>query len=628
MSMSTPNGGGAITTPAGRWAQVNPALSEILGYTQEELLGLDFRAITHPDDLEPNLDLFRRVLAGEADGYQLEKRFVHKQGHLVWVALNAVGVRDETGALLYFVVQMQDITQRRAAEAALRESEARFRSAFDDAAIGMAITSPEGRWLRVNRALCDALGYTADELLAFTFDRVTHPDDVAVSRELLQRILAGEIARGQLQKRYIHKQGHVVWIALNVVLVRDPAGTPLYFLAQMQDVSARTALEAQLRQAQKMEAVGQLAGGIAHDFNNLLTAILTHSQFLLSELAEGPARQDAAEIQQTAERAAALTRQLLAFSRKEVAQRGPLDLNAVVTETEQMLRRTLGTNIRLEADLAPRPGAVLANRGQLEQVLVNLAINSRDAMPGGGSLTLRTREVVVDQAAARSQPGLSPGAYTTLAVEDTGTGIAPELQERIFEPFFTTKPVGQGTGLGLSTVYGIVKQWGGYIALESAPGRGTIFTIYLPRPAGAPQSPGATVAERRPSGSEALTGTETILVVEDEPAVRRALQRILTRHGYKVLEAQNGAEALQVLAHASGPIDLVLTDLVMPEMGGRELIATLYAGAEPPKILAMSGYESQAQVQGEPLPGGTPFVPKPFTVDGVLEAVRAALATH
>ncbi|HEU4647927.1 MAG TPA: PAS domain S-box protein [Gemmatimonadales bacterium] len=633
MAPSSANGGGAITTPAGRWAQVNPALSEILGYTQEELLGLDFRAVIHPDDIEPNLELFQRVLAGEADGYQLEKRFIHKQGHLVWVTLNAVAVRDEAGALRYFVVQMQDITERRATEAALRESEARFRIAFDDAAIGMAITNPDGRWLRVNRALCDALGYSADELVASSFEAVTHPDDLAASREILRALLAGEIDRGQLEKRYLHKQGHVVRMVLNIVLARDAAGMPLYFLVQFQDITERTALEAQLRQAQKMDAVGQLAGGIAHDFNNLLTAILTHSQFLLGDLPEGPARQDAAVIRETAERAARLTRQLLAFSRKEDVKPGPLDLNLVVTEMERMLGRILGNSVRVHAELAPELGAVLAHRGQLEQILVNLALNARDAMPLGGSLTLRTGDVVVDDATARAHPGLAPGPYTALTVEDTGVGIPPELHGRIFEPFFTTKPVGEGTGLGLSTVYGIVRQWSGYIAVESAPGRGTTFTIYLPKRAsgggggggGAPEPP-ADAAEQRPASSGPLLGSETILVVEDEPMVRRALRRILTRHGYTVLEAQHGVEALQVLHHeATGPIDLVLTDLVMPEMGGRELIAALHAEPEPPKILAMSGYDMQTQLRGEPLPGGTPFLSKPFTVDAVLQAVRAAL---
>ncbi|HEU4589125.1 MAG TPA: PAS domain S-box protein [Gemmatimonadales bacterium] len=630
MPTSPASSGGAITTPTGQWVQVNPALTEILGYTQDELVGLDFRAITHPDDLEPNLDLFSRVLAGQADGYQLEKRFIHKQGHLVWVTLNALAVRDEAGGLRYFVVQMQDITERRATEAALRESEARFRIAFDEAAIGMTITNPEGRWLRVNRALCEALGYSEEQLIGSSFEVVTHSDDLAASRELLRGLLAGEIERGQIEKRYIHRDGHVVWMALNIVLVRDGGGRPQYFLVQMQDVTERAALEAQLRQAQKMEAVGQLAGGIAHDFNNLLTAILTHSQFLLGELAEGPARQDAAVIRETAERAAGLTRQLLAFSRKEDVQPGPLDLNAVVAATEQMLGRLLGSGIRVSADLAPALGPVLAHSGQLEQVLMNLALNARDAMPRGGALTLRTRAVVVDEPTARAHPGLAAGRYAVLTVDDIGVGIPPELQGRIFEPFFTTKPVGQGTGLGLSTVYGIVKQWGGYIAVESAPGRGSTFTIYLPSyrptPARAPEPAAAAAAdEGGPGGGGTLSGSETILVVEDEPMVRRALRRILARHGYTVLEAEHGADALRLIREATAPIDLVLTDLVMPEMGGRALIAALAAEPESPTILAMSGYEMQTALSGEPLPAGTPFVAKPFTVDAMLTAVRAAL---
>ncbi len=604
---------------SGRWLRVNQSFCRIVGRSEAELRGLTFRDITHPDDLETSLAHVQSLLAGEIDSYTLEKRYLHRDGQAVWVQLSVSLVR----ATLHLIVQVQDITERKRTEAALRASEVRLaasqqrlRSLVDHNVDCVMSVDLAGRLVTANPACETMFGCQPGEMLGQSFAQLVAPEHLEATLEHFRRAVAG--TPQTYESGGIHKSGRRIEVlANNVPIIVD--GQVVGVFGVVKDVTEQRSLQAQLRQAQKMEAVGRLAGGIAHDFNNLLTAILMHSEFLLGELAEGPGREDAEVVHQTAERAAALTRQLLAFSRKQVIQPRLVDLNAVVRETQSMLRRTLDDRITLEPDLGDI-GSVLADPGQLEQVLVNLAVNARDAMPEGGTLTLRTRNVILDEAFVRRNRGLRPGAYVTLAVEDTGVGIPPELQARIFEPFFTTKPVGQGTGLGLATVYGIVKQWGGYTAVESVPGEGATFTIYLPRQEGAtPQPEGSEVAERLP------TGTETVLVVEDEAAVRSSIRRILTRQGYTVIEARHGADALRVIDEATERIDLVLTDLVMPEMGGRELIAEFRARSTGSRILVMSGYDKEAAMRGEALPAGTPFLEKPFTVDGLLRGVRAAL---
>ena len=380
--------------------------------------------------------------------------------------------------------------------------------------------------------------------------------------------------------------------------------------------------EEQLRQAQKMEAVGRLAGGVAHDFNNLLMVMRGYGELLLNRLdANDPLRRNAEEIQEAAKRATALTQQLLAFSRKQVLQPKVLELNAVVTEVEKMLRRLIGEDIELAATLDLALGRVKADPGQIEQIILNPAVNARDAMPQGGRLTLKTSNVTLDQAYARQHRGARPGPHVLLAVSDTGVGMDAETQSHIFEPFFTTKDAGKGTGLGLSTVYGIVKQSGGTIWVESAPGRGTTFEIYLP------------LVEKVAAGGElhpALPapppgGTETILVVEDEMSVRRLAAEFLGSNGHTVLEAQDGGEALQVCEEHRGPIHLLITDVVMPGMSGRELAVRL-AGRRPEmKVIYMSGYTDDAIVQHGVLEEGIPFLQKPFSLDALARIVREGL---
>ncbi|HEY1178936.1 MAG TPA: ATP-binding protein, partial [Phytomonospora sp.] len=415
------------------------------------------------------------------------------------------------------------------------------------------------------------------------------------------------------------------WVLASLNRIGDDADgrAPLAYVAT--DITERKQLEEQFRQAQKMEAVGQLAGGVAHDFNNLLAVMTSYTGMLLADLpADDPARADLEEIRRAAERAAGLTRQLLAFSRQQVLQPRILDVNAVVRDLEKMLARVLREDVRLETALTPTLGRVHADPGQLEQVIVNLAVNARDAMPAGGMLTIETADVELDEAYCRARADVTPGPYVMLAVSDTGVGMDAATQARIFEPFFTTKDVGKGTGLGLSTVYGIVKQSGGHVAVYSEPGLGTTFKVYLPRASTSP-------AGRPRSGSHPALhhGSGTVLLVEDDAQVRAAARRILARAGYTVLEAASGPEALRLCAErpqSAGPIDLLLTDMVMPEMGGRELAARVRVLHPAAATAFMSGYTADAVLRHGVVDPGSVFIQKPFTPETLTQKVREGLS--
>jgi nitrogen-specific signal transduction histidine kinase/CheY-like chemotaxis protein len=386
------------------------------------------------------------------------------------------------------------------------------------------------------------------------------------------------------------------------------------------DITERKQLEESVRLSQKMEAIGQLTGGIAHDFNNILASILANSHFLIEDLADhDPRRADAQEIKIAAERAAALTRQLLAFSRRQVLEPTTVDLNSTVNGLEKMLRRLIGEDIEFSVIPGADLGSVRVDVGQLEQVIMNLVVNARDAMPLGGGLLIETSNVELGDEYAASHVSAVPGSYVMLAVSDTGCGMNAETQRRIFEPFFTTKELGKGTGLGLSTCYGIVKQSGGYIWVYSEPGRGTTFKIYFPRVNGRPE------AGRKLSGSFNVRGSETILVVEDDDRVRNAVSRMLEPLGYTVLSARNAGEASDVVAHHAESIDLVLSDVVMPSSSGPEVVAELQRKAPAARALFMSGYTDHAVLRNGALEGGTNFIQKPFAPEALVKKVREVL---
>jgi PAS domain S-box-containing protein len=509
---------------------------------------------------------------------------------------------------------------RARAEEARARSERHFRALVEHSSDMIAVLTADGVYQYAGPAHARYVGYTPDDLAGHRLLDFVHAADRAAARDALAAVRAdgGTVA---FQARHRHVDGGwrtVSSIATN--LLGEPAVSGL--VVNSQDITEQRALEAQLRQAQKIEAVGQLAGGVAHDFNNLLMVITAATRFAREALpAAAPAHEDLAAVEAAAARAVQLTRQLLAFSRKQLLRPELLDPNRVVHGVLPMLRRLIGEDITIVALPAPGVRPVFADPGQLEQVLVNLALNARDAMPGGGRLVIETADVALSPAEAERRGGAAPGPYVRLRVRDSGIGMDAATLAQIFEPFFTTKAPGKGTGLGLSTVYGIVKQSGGWVGVASAPGEGTTFEVDLP--AAAPDA--AVAAAAGPAAAPPPRGSDTVLLVEDEAAVRSLVRRILDRHGYRVLEAANGAEALALADRHAGAVDLVLTDVVMPEMSGRAFAEALVARHPGARVLFMSGYtDDEILRRGIPVPGMA-FLGKPFTVERLLTAVRDVL---
>jgi PAS domain S-box-containing protein len=518
------------------------------------------------------------------------------------------------------------VTERKKAEAALRASETRYRRLFESAKDGILILDADtGQVVDANPFLISLLGYTHADLLGKALWDLGPFKDVAVSRTAFRELQEKDYVRYEdlpLETR----DGRLISVEFvsNVYLV----GPTKVVQCNIRDITERKRreaehkkLEQQLQVSQKMEAVGLLAGGVAHDFNNLLSVILSYTQFATQALREGdPLKDDLLEVKKAGDRAAVLTRQLLAFGRKQVLQSVPLNLNQVAEGVEKMLRRILGEDIDFVQVLAPDLGVVRADSGQIEQVLMNLVVNSRDAMSGGGKLTIETSNVELDDEYAAHHVGVKPGPYVQLAVTDTGCGMDEQTKTQLFEPFFTTKEKGKGTGLGLSTVYGIVKQSGGNIWVYSELGVGTTFKIYLPREL----SVKATDTRLRAIPKTA-TGTETILVVEDEEALRKVAKRSLEAVGYAVLTASAGAEALLISAQHAGTIHLLLTDVVMPRMSGKALAQALLKTRPMVKVLYMSGYADNAFVHHGVVDEGTYFLSKPFTATDITLKVRTVL---
>ena len=513
--------------------------------------------------------------------------------------------------------------ERLRAEHALRESQAQLARTEAFALVMTAHLSLDGRWLKVPPTLCRLLGVEEDRLLGTSIDALLHPEDAATEQAGRERLLRGDSRTVDLEARCQRSDGQPLWMYVNASVVQGTEGEPLYLLLYLRDVTERKSLEDQLRQAQKMEAVGQLAGGIAHDFNNLLTAILGSTELLLADTpANDPRRVDVQEIGRSAHRAAALVRQLLAYSRKQVLQPRLVNLNAIVHEMGAMLRRVMGERIVLELDLDPALGQVTADPGQLEQVIANLGVNARDAMPDGGTLTITTANVSGPGVTAAADEGLPAGGpLVALAVADTGIGMDEQVMARLFEPFFTTKELGRGTGLGLATVYGIVRQSGGHIQVSSRPGEGSSFTVYLPR-AETPRQPTAAAGPAAPAPG----GSETVLVAEDEEAVRHLVGRVLRGRGYRVLEAANAEAAIELAGATGQPIDLLVSDLVMPGLGGQGLAARLSAARPGLRVLFITGYAVEAVERQGQLPAGHGLLEKPFTADQLARKVREALA--
>jgi PAS domain S-box-containing protein len=514
---------------------------------------------------------------------------------------------------------VRDITDRKHAEEKLRVSEEKFSKAFHLGPDLISITSMEdGRFIEVNDNFLRLTGFTRQEVIGRTSLELglwTNPKD----RQHIVALLKRSGKARDLEVRVSLKSSELRTVQMSAHTI-ELAGEPC-MIAIIRDVTERRALELELRQAQKMEAVGRLAGGVAHDFNNLLVGILGYSELLRKRLTEqGSLLRMANEINFAAMRARDLTSRLLALSRRQILQPAVLDLNAHVRQCEQLLRPIIGEDVRVVQRLDPKIGSVKADPAQLEQVILNLALNARDAMPRGGTLSLETCNIHVDPALARQHPGLIPGSYVRLQVADTGHGIAPDVMPRIFEPFFTTKELGKGSGLGLSTVYGVVKQSGGCVTVSSEPGNGAAFGIYLPR--------ASEIPDRKAHAPVAVTsaaGTETILLVEDEAVVRDLVCDILRESGYVILSAPSGADAMKTTADYSKPIDLLITDVVMPEMSGPELANTLRRTRGEMRVLYMSGYTDDAVLVRQGLPENCAFIRKPYTPLQFLQKVRETL---
>ena len=503
--------------------------------------------------------------------------------------------------------------------AALRATEASYTTLVQHAPIGIYRSSADGRFLAVNAALVRMLGHdSAADVLALDLARDVYADPAERDR-LVTRDSYTEHDYDEVEATWKRKDGRLLTLQLNVRVARDAVGRVEYYETFVRDLTDQRRLQQQLVQSQKMEAVGRLAGGIAHDFNNLLTVITSYSDLLLEDLAPtDPMRQDVEQVRHAADRAAALTRQLLAFSRQQVLAPRVVNLSAVVQSVEKMLHRVIGEDVELVTSLDPDVGAVKADVGQLEQVLMNLAVNARDAMPTGGKLTLETGNVEHDPDYAREQQAGPVRRFVMLAVSDTGVGMDEATKARIFEPFFTTKEPGKGTGLGLATVYGIVQQSGGFIWVYSEPGRGTTFKIYLPQVDAPPDAAGV-------AATELPRGTETVLLVEDAAAVRAAVRQVLERQGYTVLEAPHGNAALALATAHDGPIHLLLTDVVMPGLSGRQVADQLKQLRPDTRVLYASGYTDDAVVRHGVLEAGIAYLQKPFTTGSLARKVRETL---
>ncbi len=607
-----------VLSTDGAVAYASPSALRAL-HRPDGVIGTAITEYLHPDDRALAQDVVGQARTTGAP--QRAELRVRGEGGC-WRSFEAVGTPlREDDEVVGVVVNARDVTERRAAEDATRAEQA-FRRAVEDSLIaGLSVVDADGRLTYVNRALCEMLGWTEAELVGSSPPYpYWPPEERERIHEVLRATIAGTFEGQSVETRYQRRNGERLDVLVLPSTLRDSSGTVHGWLAAVYDITERKRLEEQFQQAQKMEAVGRLAGGVAHDFNNLLTAILGYAALAAESLgSDHPVAADLAEIRAAGESATRLARQLLAFSRRQVVELQPIDLNGVTASVERMLQRLIGEDVELvveqDADLPP----VRADPGQMEQVLMNLAVNARDAMPRGGRLTIGTAAVHVDDGLAHRVLGLRPGLHARLSVRDTGTGMDETVQAHLFEPFFTTKPQGKGTGLGLATVYGIVQQSRGQIDVRSVPGHGTTFDVYLP----------ATDLRRRaaaaPAGVPAAARTGSVLLVEDDPAVRGLVRRMLADAGFEVVDG-TAEEALVVARQPGVRIDLLLTDVVMPGMSGGEL-AQRFAGIHPATpVLFMTGYTEDQLVRAGVAAGAVPLLQKPFTADTLLARVAEVLA--
>ncbi len=607
--------------------RVNSALARLLGIPA----GAN-ASVTAPAEERPPYKLFRggrelspeempmQTAASQGIGCEnVEVDTVFPDGRRIGFLTSTAPLFDQQGAPRGCITSFLDITARKQAEDQLREANQTLRALIEALPLAIIAMDFQGNVKSWNRTAQRMFGWTEQEVLGDLFPAVPESDE-EFFRANLKRARQGETLCG-IERQRRRKDGSLMDVALWNTVQRDASGSPVGVISVIADITQRKHLEEQLRQSQKMEAVGRLAGGVAHDFNNLLTVVTGFSQLMLDGMQEdNPFRAPLEEILKAGNRAAGLTNQLLAFSRRQMIRPTVVDLNRVITDTERMLRRLISEDIELVLLLGSGLRSVRADAGQIQQVLMNLAINARDAMPRGGSLTIETSNVVLRVNDLAAHPELRPGDYVLLTFTDTGEGMDETTRTRLFEPFFTTKGLGRGTGLGLSTVYGIVKQNGGDIAVWSEPGRGATFRIYLPGLSADAEPP-------REAGKHSMPteGSETVLLVEDEPGVRNMVRQVLTSQGYDVHVACDGRDALRVYAELSQQVDLLVTDVVMPHMNGQELARQLIALQPDLKVVYISGYAEPVLARYGVSEEGVTFLQKPFTPQELRRRVREAL---
>jgi PAS domain S-box-containing protein len=600
--------------PEGTILTWNRGAQRMDGYEAEEIVGRHYSCLFTPELIaagKPAQELKQAAAVGkvEVEGWR-----IRKNGSRFWVNGTLAALYDENGQVKGFAKITRDLTAK-------RRNDELLQSVLNHTLDGIIGIDERGTISMINRAGETLFGRSGSEVVGQNV-KVLMPEPYHAEHDgylaNYQRTGEAKIIGIGREVQGLRKDGST--FPLDLAVTEFQLDNQRYFVGIVRDISDRKKLENQLHQSQKMEAFGQLAGGVSHDFNNLLTVILGYSDMLLAKLpADDPKTRMVGQIHRAGERAASLTRQLLAFSRQQVLETKVLDLNAIVADIEKMLRRLIGEDVQISIVLAPEISAVKVDAGQIEQVIINLAVNARDAMPQGGKLTIETKNADLDEFYAKTHVEARPGRFVMLAISDTGGGMTPEVKARIFEPFFTTKGVGQGTGLGLAVVHGIVKQSGGNVDVYSEAGIGTTFRIYLP----GVEQPAAALPGSAP---EAPTqGQETILLVEDEDNVRDLATVVLEGCGYRVFTAPEGLAALQLMATCREAIDLLVTDVVMPQMGGRKLAETLLAEHPELRVLFMSGYTDDAVVRHGVLQANANFLQKPFTPTSLARKVREVL---